>query len=116
MNSLAESLFWSGGALEARRASSPAHFFFSCSHLLPLLFSLSVSRSLQVGEGRKLFGSVWPGRPAVLAAKRELHHAVDAGRVKPIVDATPFIGLESVVPAVEFMLSGKALGKVVVSL
>jgi len=36
------------------------------------------------------------------------------GRIKPLVDPTPFVGLESVADAVEYMLAGKNTGKVVV--
>ena len=38
------------------------------------------------------------------------------GSVRPLVDERKFCGLQSIPDAVEYMLSGQALGKVVVSL
>ncbi len=71
--------------------------------------------TLEIEGGRKLIGSVWPDRAAVLAAKRRLFDDVEAGRVRAVVDAgRSFRGLESVVDATEYMLSRAALGKVVV--
>jgi len=39
-----------------------------------------------------------------------------AGEIEPLVDATSFVGLESVADAVEYLLAGKNVGKVVVDL
>jgi NADPH:quinone reductase-like Zn-dependent oxidoreductase len=85
-NDLTEGLFWGGGTLE-------------------------------IEGGRQLIGSVFPDRGAMLAAKRQLWEDFDAGRIRAVVDSQrAFIGLASTVEAVDYMLSGKALGKVVVSM
>lgn len=85
-NALTEGLFWGGGSLE-------------------------------IEGGRKLIGSVFPDRGAMLAAKRQLWDDFEAGRIQAVVDTQrAFNGLESTVEAIDYMLSGKALGKVVVSM
>ena len=51
----------------------------------------------------------------MLAAKRQLWDDFEAGRIQAVVDTQrAFNGLESTVEAIDYMLSGKALGKVVV--
>ena len=83
-NSLKEGLFWGGGTLE-------------------------------IEGGRKLIGSVFPDRAAMLAAKRQLWDDFEAGHIRAVVDTKrAFVGVESTVEAVDYMLSGQALGKVVV--
>ena len=85
-NDLTEGLFWSGGTLE-------------------------------IEGGRKLIGTVMPDRAAMLAAKRRLFDDVAAGHIKPVIDTQrQFEGLASVPDAMDYMLSGQAIGKVVVSL
>ena len=39
-----------------------------------------------------------------------------AGRLRPLTDPTPFTGLEHAADAVEYLLSGRNLGKVIVKL
>ena len=66
---------------------------------------------------RTLFGSVWPKDRAKLGqTKQRLFQRFDEGTVKAVVDQTTFDGLEGVADAVDFMLTGQALGKVVVKL
>lgn len=72
--------------------------------------------------GRKdqqtVYGSVWPKDPSKLQqAKQRLFDMYDNGMLQVWVDHThDFQGLQSVNDAMSFMLSGQALGKVVVKL
>ena len=69
------------------------------------------------GGGRTAWGKVWPERREdTLAAKREVFALHDAGELSAWVDAQRVFdrGVESVVEAVEWMLTGQAVGKVVV--
>jgi NADPH-dependent curcumin reductase CurA len=40
----------------------------------------------------------------------------ERGEIRPVIDPTPFVGLESVADAVEHLLAGRNVGKVVVRL
>jgi len=51
-----------------------------------------------------------------MAAKEWLFNQYYSGAVQAWVDPTPFVGLESVADATDFMLSGASIGKVVVDL
>ena len=64
------------------------------------------------------YGSVWPKERAdTLRCKAELFALHDEGALDVWVDeGAAFSGLESVADAVDYMLTGQALGKVVVSL
>lgn len=85
-NALTEGLFWGGGTLE-------------------------------IEGGRKLIGTVMPDRASVLAAKGRLFADVAAGHITPVVDTRrQFVGLASVPDAMDYMLSGQAIGKVVVAM
>ena len=50
------------------------------------------------------------------AARKKLLDLLHAGRLQPLVDPTPFVGLESVADAVDYLLAGRNLGKVLVDL
>jgi prostaglandin reductase 3 len=52
----------------------------------------------------------------IQACKAKAFAMYRSGELMAVVDERRFSGLESVVGAVDYMLSGKALGKVVVSL
>ena len=52
----------------------------------------------------------------IKAAKQWLFEQYYAGKVKAWVDPKPFKGLDSVVDATNYMLSGNSIGKVVVAL
>jgi len=71
--------------------------------------------TLEVGQGRRLIGGVWPGREAVLVAKRRLFDDLQAGRIEAAIDDTAtFCGLDAVADAVDHMLSRRSIGKVCV--
>jgi hypothetical protein len=71
--------------------------------------------TLEIGGGRRCIGGVWPERAAILAAKRDLFDAEQAGSIRAVIDDTrTFTGVEAVPDAVEHMLSRNTLGKVVV--
>ena len=58
---------------------------------------------------------MWPDRASILAAKRALFDAVQAGSMRAVVDDTAsFVGVEAVPEAVDHMLSRNTVGKVVV--
>ena len=64
---------------------------------------------------------MWPkDRAATLSCKADLFRLHGEGGLEAWVDAGPegrgFCGLESVADAVDYMLTGQALGKVVVAL
>ncbi len=49
-------------------------------------------------------------------ARERLLEMLDDGRIRPLIDAQQFAGLESVADAVEYLVAGKNLGKVIVDL
>lgn len=49
-------------------------------------------------------------------ARQRLLAMLDAGTIRPLIDPAPFVGLESVPDAVEHLLAGRNLGKVIVDL
>jgi NADPH-dependent curcumin reductase CurA len=57
-----------------------------------------------------LLAEHWP------AARAELAELVAAGKLKAVADAQPFIGLENVYDAVDWLNSGRSMGKVMVRL
>ena len=71
--------------------------------------------TLEIGGRGRVIGGVWPDRASILAAKRELFDAVQAGTMRAVIDDTAsFEGVDSVADAVDHMLSRKTVGKVVV--
>ena len=71
--------------------------------------------TLDVG-GKTFVGNVWPD--AADLRQRALEEAVamvEHGELECIVDPRRFSGVEAAVEAVKYMLSGQALGKVVLS-
>ena len=75
-------------------------------------------KALTLEEGRKTFiGNVWPDDADVRQrALKEAVALVQGGELECLVDPKPFIGVESAPDAVEYMLRGEAIGKVVVRL
>ena len=69
-------------------------------------------------DHQTIYGSVWPKDPSKLKqAKQRLFDMYNSGNLQVWVDQThDFQGLQSVNDAMSFMLSGQALGKVVVKL
>ena len=73
--------------------------------------------TLEIEGGRRVIGGVWPGRNEILAAKRALFDAQQAGTIRAVIDDTRrFQGVASVPDAVEHMLSRNTVGKVVVQI
>jgi len=68
-------------------------------------------------NGRIAYGNVWPAdRKDTLQAKKSVFHLYDSGQLSAWVDERRFGGIQSVTSAVDNMLQGKALGKVVVDI
>lgn len=67
-------------------------------------------------EGRIVYGNVWPSdRKDTLRAKEELFMMHKLGKIHAWCDTQrEFVGIDECCDAVEYMLSGKAIGKVVV--
>lgn len=55
-------------------------------------------------------------RQQVVEAKKWIFEQYYAGRIQAWIDPKPFKGLDSVVEATEYMLSGQSIGKVVVDM
>ena len=69
------------------------------------------------GPPRTIFGNVWPSdREKLLHAKQLLFQRLEQGTIRAVVDDRDFHGLESTADAVDYMLTGQAVGKVVVRL
>jgi hypothetical protein len=75
-------------------------------------------RRVELPGGRVVHGQVWPAdRAATLRAKTALFAAAAAGELAPWVDGgRAFRGLAAVPDAVDYMLGGAAVGKVIVAL
>ncbi|CAL8460543.1 g72 [Coccomyxa elongata] len=73
-------------------------------------------QTVKIG-GRTIYGDVWSGasRQDIPAFRRELFDLYEDGQLKAWVDSRRFHGLEQVSDAIEYMLTGQAIGKVVVS-
>jgi hypothetical protein len=73
--------------------------------------------TLEIGGGRRVIGGVWPARHEILAAKRALFDAQQAGAIRAVIDDMQrFQGVASVPDAVTHMLSRNTVGKVVVQI
>jgi len=77
--------------------------------------------TVDLGQGRKLYGNVWGGADvrAVAAARRGVFAAAAGGRLTVLVDGsgpdvdTPYVGLGAAADAVERLMGGESVGKVV---
>ena len=68
-------------------------------------------------ENRIALGNVWPSdRNQILEAKKEVFDLLEKGNIRAVVDEKKFRNLETVPDAIEFMLSSKAIGKVICQL
>ena len=64
-----------------------------------------------------IYGNAWPSDfSEVMPCKERVLGLFESGQLTSLVDETPFEGLESVPAAVEHMLSGTTIGKVVVKI
>ena len=77
--------------------------------------------TVDLGRGRRLHGNVWSGASArgVAAARRAVFAAEAAGTLRVLIDGgsescdTPFVGLSAASDAVERLMGGESVGKVV---
>jgi NADPH:quinone reductase-like Zn-dependent oxidoreductase len=72
-------------------------------------------RVVDLGGGRRLHGNVWAGADAraVARARRRVFDAAGAGTLRVLVDQPVWVGLEAAADAVERLMSGESVGKVV---
>ena len=78
--------------------------------LAPRIYHKLLWKSAQL---RAFLYKDWPDK--VSSHIKELVHLVDDGKIDPLVDSTLFKGVDSCVDAVEYLHSGKNIGKVVVT-
>ena len=72
-------------------------------------------KTVQVaGTGQTISGKLYPSMEAAGEAGERVQAWLEEGRLRAVVDAREFKGVDSVADAVEYMLSGAASGKVVV--
>mmetsp|Transcript_55677 Transcript_55677/g.81853 ORF Transcript_55677/g.81853 Transcript_55677/m.81853 type:complete len:410 (+) Transcript_55677:9-1238(+) len=70
---------------------------------------------LQVpGTEQMVYGKLYPSMDAAADARKQVQEMLEDGRITSVVDKREFVGVDTVADAVEYMLSGAALGKVVV--
>jgi len=75
------------------------------------------ARIIQDPQGKVAYGNVWPSEASLRQESlRELCELCERDIITPLIDPTEFHGLESIPDAVEYMLTGNAQGKVIVSL
>jgi NADPH-dependent curcumin reductase CurA len=68
-------------------------------------------------QGKTAYGNVWPTDVSLRQASLyEVCELYKKGIITPLIDPTEFHGLESIPDSIEYMLSGMALGKVIVSI
>lgn len=68
-------------------------------------------------RGKVAYGNVWPSEASLRQESLvELCSLYQQGIIMPLIDPVEFIGVESIPDAMDYMLSGQALGKVVVRL
>lgn len=73
-------------------------------------------KTIRDPRGKIAYGNVWPSDASLRhASLHEVCRMYQLGTMIPLVDPTSFQGLESIPDAIEYMLSGNALGKVIVS-
>jgi NADPH:quinone reductase-like Zn-dependent oxidoreductase len=66
------------------------------------------------GETKQICGKLYPSMESAAEARVQVQEMLEDGKIAAVVDGRDFSGVDSVVDAVEYMLSGAALGKVVV--
>ena len=66
------------------------------------------------GTEQMVYGKCYPSMDAAVESRNEVQEMLEEGKIKLVVDGREFVGIEKVVDAVDYMLSGAALGKVVV--
>ena len=79
------------------------------------VYACGATQVVQVPKtGQTIYGKLYPSMEAAGEAAGRLEEMLEQRCVRAVVDKREFLGVESVVEAVEYMLSGVALGKVVV--
>lgn len=80
-------------------------------------------KTWKLPDSKTVFFNVWEGMKRITLSDSPVGRPLDrlfslwlAGDVKALVDQTEFAGLESAPDAVEYMMSGKSVGKVVLDL
>ena len=69
------------------------------------------------GGDQTIYGNAWPSDfSEVLPCKDRVLGLFEEGKLKSLVDDTHFEGLEAVPAAIEHMLSGTTIGKVVIKI
>jgi len=72
-------------------------------------------QKLEVTETKQtICGKLYPSMESAVEAREEVQRMLEDKQITAVVDDREFVGVDSVVEAVEYMLSGAALGKVVV--
>lgn len=66
------------------------------------------------GTEQTISAKLYPSMEAAVEAREEVQQQVQDGRLRAVVDEREFVGVDAVPDAVDYMLSGAALGKVVV--
>mmetsp|Transcript_30562 Transcript_30562/g.61967 ORF Transcript_30562/g.61967 Transcript_30562/m.61967 type:complete len:119 (+) Transcript_30562:76-432(+) len=80
---------------------------------------LEVSEMMWTRETREIngvtvTGAIYQGMEDIAKGRNKVVEAFESGQLRSLVDAREFRGLESIPDAVEHMLSGTTIGKVVV--
>ena len=87
----------------------------AASHAWDLADIFWRQKILQVpGTEQTISGKLYPSMSEAAEARQEVQERVEDGRLRAVVDRREFVGVDSVPDAVDYMLSGAALGKVVV--
>lgn len=74
-------------------------------------------KTIQDPLGKVAYGNVWPSDASMRQESlRELCELYENGTIRPLIDPAEFQGLESIPDSIDYMLTGNALGKVIVSL
>ena len=98
------------------RDGGPCAATTPCSPSLPPDRDLFWGRArVDLPDGRVVLGDVWGGadRRAVARAKKKVVTAVDRGQLAVLIDEPRFRGLDAAADAVDRLLSGASIGKVV---
>lgn len=100
---------------ESRRAEETAQR--NACELAPSAELFWNGKVVESADGRVAYGQVWPpDRSKVIQAKQEVFDEYSRGKLQAWTDQKQFSGLENASDAVEYMLSGTAIGKVILEL
>lgn len=74
-------------------------------------------KNILLPGGRRIIGKIWPDDPLSIArARKRIFKLHKDGLIKALIDSSAFRGIASIPEAVEHMLNGQHIGKVVVEL